>query len=182
MSLSLQSLNIKNTVFGATLLQNPTTAAQLQFIIAAIQSTFSVNPNVVGSGVATAGQFSLCWAPTANHNVVNGTPWVLDVTNLTDAAGNTVTFGHVNYFEAFNLSTTATDNIVVGTSGSNPLFGTDQITANANALNTNLFASGTARWLDLGVGYPVSGSAKNVQIASAAGTVPVFVIIAGRDT
>jgi hypothetical protein len=186
MALALNSLAFRNTMVGAVLQNTPLSAGALVQQINTIATTFPLSVVATGSS-ATAGQISLAWTyyntSTGNiRNVVNGTPWVIDVTSLTQADGSTITFGHVNYFGVFNLSTTATDNLVVGTSGSNPLFGSDQITANANAANTSLLNSGAAQWQDLGVGFPVSGSAKLVQIAAAAGTVPTIVFIFGRDT
>lgn len=123
-------------------------------------------PYTVGSSAAQV-QFIF----TNTYAVTSGTPQVLDLTTLTDALGNSITFNAWTNIIVENLSTTTGQDFSIG-AGTNPIF-----TAEGEPIfaNGGWFATGNPQ------GQTVDSTHKTLQLTVAAGTsVQVKVTIMGR--
>lgn len=126
------------------------------------------DPRVGASpGVGTAaGQVNAVYA--VEGTVTAGAPVTIDVTSLTDPAGNAIpALARVLGVCAENLSVTAGEILTLTGGASNPLF-TDQLTLQPNT--TSAPVGGTAAVWNPAPGYAVDSTHKTIKITTAAGT------------
>jgi uncharacterized ParB-like nuclease family protein len=135
---------------------------------ATIEDEIALTPGV-GSGSDQANKIY-----SAAMNLNTAAPTTLDLSNLTDPLGASITFTKVQAILIRNKATTATHDITVESSGSNPLIATDvPITLKAGGKAVFFTSFG-------GAGLTVDSTHKNLDLAAAAGSsVPITITILG---
>lgn len=135
---------------------------------AAVAVDVGTDPRVgVSPGVGAAvGQVSAVYA--IEGTVSSGSPVTIDVTSLTDPAGNAIpSLARVLGFCIENLSVTAGQIITLAGGASNPLF-SDQMTLQPN---TDSFpVGGTGAIWNPAPGYAVDSTHKTIMVSVAAGS------------
>lgn len=104
---------------------------------------------------------------------VTTTPTVLDVTALTSNYGSSLNFGTVKELLIWNKNTTSGQDLTVG-GGTNPL-----LNALPDLKAQTAGAGSNGSCVHLTTPITVSGSAKNIRLVAATGTLTVDIMIAG---
>ena len=118
----------------------------------------------------SAGSINLLVHQTFSIN--SGTPLAIDLTSVADVAGNTVTFGHLNYIKILNSGTNSGGDLSIG-GGTNGVFTADPKSIRANG--------GIATHYDPNPGITIDSTHKIITVTSASGAVTGSITLAGRS-
>lgn len=106
---------------------------------------------------------SVAFGYSKSFNVDNGTPLLLDVSSLSDLAGNTITPAKLCAFEIESDAGNGAAQILTVGGGSNAII--------ANAESLGIYPGGQKTWDGIAAGgITIDGTHKIIQIANASGT------------